>query len=566
QRGPLHGTLHGNARLENGQLIVDGQDSWFGTAPLAADVGEKTLEAWVLLDDLDQRGGGVISLQTLDGVTFDAIVFGEREPRKWMAGSNGFTRTMPFGGEEEKEAAEKAVHVAIVYQADGTIIGYRNGQRYGMPYRPRELQGFQAGQAQIAFGLRHAPAGGNRLLKARIERGQLYRRALSDDEIALSAGVADRDYVSTPQLLAAMNDSQRQQHEQLLQERMALLQEQDTLETSRRQKLYSCVPSDPGVMHVLRRGDVGSPAEVVAPAGLRAIAGLSADFGLTPDAPEQDRRRKLAEWITSRGNPLFSRVIVNRLWQYHFGHGIVTTTSDFGFNGGRPSHPDLLDWLASQLPQDGFHLKSIHRLIVTSATWRQSAEINEEGMRIDADNRLLWRRTPQRLNAEEIRDAALVFSGQLDRTVGGQGYRDVRHYQYKGSNFYESITETDDASRRRTIYRFAPRGGRNPFLDTFDCPDPSVTTPQRAETTTPLQSLALMNNELVFSLSDRLAARIRDEAGPDLTSQLNLAMEMIYGRIATAEDSTAITPFVAQYGLESLCRVMLNSNEFLYVR
>ncbi|MCA9065128.1 MAG: DUF1553 domain-containing protein, partial [Planctomycetaceae bacterium] len=298
----------------------------------------------------------------------------------------------------------------------------------------------------------------------------------------------------------------------------------------------------------------------------KAIAGPDPDFGLAPDAPDADRRKRLAEWITSPNNPLFARVIVNRLWQYHFGRGIVATASDFGFNGSRPTHPELLDWLARSLQENGFRLKPIHRLIVTSATYRQSATLRADGMKTDSDNRFLWRRSPQRLTAEEIRDAALVFSDRIDRQTGGEGYRDVRHFQYKGSNFYESIEEASESLLRRTIYRFSPRGGRNPFLDTFDCPDPSVTTPQRPETTTPLQSLALMNNPLMFQMADSFAKHVERQHASDVGQQIQLACETAYARPAGAEETAAAQRFVQQFGLASFCRVLLNSNEFLYVR
>jgi len=564
--GKLHAIAHGSAKIEDGCLVVDGKDSYVATAPLKTNLEEKTIEAWVQLGNLDQAGGGVISVQTLDGVAFDAIVFGEREPQKWMAGSNGFTRTMPFKGPEESEAANRAVHVAIVYQKDGTIIGYRDGQPYGEPYRPRELQNYAAGNSQVIFGLRHSPPGGNRMLTGRIQRAQLYNRALTADEVAASAGVADQNYVSNAQLTAGLSPEQSATVESLNAEATRIQTEKAALVQSQSQTLYTCISSKPGVSHVLLRGDVSTPAEEVAPAGLSAITGITPDFGLAPNANDADRRKALAAWVTHRDNPLFARVMVNRLWQYHFGQGLVTTSSDFGFNGGRPSHPELLDWLAQIFRTGDFHLKPLHRLIVTSATYRQSATMNESAAKIDADNRLLWRKTPQRLEAEEIRDAVLVATGLLNREIGGRGYRDVRHFQFKGSNFYESISETDTDSRRRTIYRFNPRGGRNPFLDTFDCPDPSSAAPKRAATTTPLQALALMNNELIFELSDNFAARMIREAGADTSDQVRLIYLVAYGREASDEEVQLAVQFIDQHELPSFCRVILNSNEFLYVR
>src|SRR5262249_6844411 len=158
---------------------------------------------------------------------------------------------------------------------------------------------------------------------------------------------------------------------------------------------------------LLLRGDVNNPSEVVAPGGLRAVPGVVPDFGLPPDAPDADRRRKLAEWVSSPHNPLFARVIVNRVWHYHFGAGLVDTPNDLGFNGGRPSHPELLDRLAAEFRDNGLSLKKLHRLIVTSTTYRQASAVRKDALALDADNRLLWRYRPRRLEGEAVRDSML---------------------------------------------------------------------------------------------------------------------------------------------------------------
>ena len=236
--GDLHGDAIGGAKIEDGCLVLDGTDAFVATKPLGVDLTEKTLEAWVQLTNDDQRGGGVISVQALGGGAFDAIVFGEREPKKWMAGSNSFVRTQPFNGPEDTEATQRFVHMAIVYQKDGTIIGYRDGQTYGNAYRPGELQFYAAGQSQVVFGMRHSPAGGNRMLAGRIQRAQLYARALASDEVAASAGVANLNYVSTAQLLARLTAKQRSQHEQLNAESAALQAEKESMTKSQQVSLY----------------------------------------------------------------------------------------------------------------------------------------------------------------------------------------------------------------------------------------------------------------------------------------------------------------------------------------
>ncbi|MFM8474174.1 MAG: DUF1553 domain-containing protein, partial [Planctomycetaceae bacterium] len=569
--GKLPGTAHGAAQIENGALVLNGSDAWVSTPPLGMPLEEKTLEAWVQLGTLEQGGGAAISVQTTDGVVFDAIVFAEREPRRWMAGSNNFLRSASFNGVEETTADSQFVHVAIVYAKDGTITAYREGEVYGMTNRPGDLQVYPAGGTQVLFGLRHGSPGGNRLLQGRIERARLYNQALTADQVAASAFVGGSSVVPISAMLAAMTAEQRDQLKLLDEQIMAERQLQKQLEDSRTSSLYTCVAGDPGITHVLRRGDVSQPGEVVRPTGLRAVSGVPEDFGLAANAPDADRRRKLADWITHPDNPLFARVAVNRIWQYHFGQGLVATPGDLGFSGGQPSHPELLDWLALKFRESGYRVKELHRLILTSAAWRQSSAWRPEAVQVDSENKLLWRRTPQRLEAESLRDALLAVTGRLDRTVGGRGYRDLRHFKYKGSNFYESLVESAEAEAgagvwRRTIYRFAPRGGRNSFLDTFDCPDPSAAAQKRASTTTPLQALALLNNDLTFEMSEALAERVIREGASTAESQLQAVVRLTLGRDAAADELDTGVKFVQQHGLPAWCRVVLNSNEFLYVR
>ncbi len=208
----------------------------------------------------------------------------------------------------------------------------------------------------------------------------------------------------------------------------------------------------------------------------------------------------------------------------------------------------------------------MHRLMVMSAAYRQGSAPREDALKVDADNRLLWRKSPMRIEAEALRDAILLVTGQLNPQIGGRGYRDVEHIKYKGSNFYNLLDETAAEGHRRTIYRFTPRGGRNPFLDTFDCPDPSATAPRRANTITPLQALSLMNNSLVFAMADDFAARVIRDAGTDSSQQIALVYSMAFGREADPDEITTAKDFVVQHGLASFCRVILNSNEFLYLR
>ena len=214
--GDLHGVAHGNARLESGALVLDGA-SYVDTGPLPRPLQEKTLEAWVVLEDLAQQGGGVMSVETLGGQVFDAIVFGERNPKQWLAGSDFFRRTQGLQGPEEQEAVGRPVHIALVYEADGTIRGYRDGQPYGQPYRSSGLMTFAAGGSHVAFGMRHAPAGGNKMLKGRILQARLYDHALQPEEIAASAAESPV-FVTDAQVLDSLSSEDRARHDQLARE------------------------------------------------------------------------------------------------------------------------------------------------------------------------------------------------------------------------------------------------------------------------------------------------------------------------------------------------------------
>jgi hypothetical protein len=561
--GSLHATSHGGATLSDGELRLDGKETYAVSTPLTRPVKSKTLEAWVRLDNLKQRGGGVVGVQSLDGQVFDAIVFGEREPGRWIAGSDHFKRTQDFGGPQETVAKDELVHIAVAWHADGAVAAYRNGQPYGKSYKSNGPVEFKSGEAQVVFGLRHAPPGGNKHLAGGIEKARLYDRALSDDEIARSAGVTSKA-ISEAELAARLDDAQKSLRDQWLFELTQLRAQENRLKD---RKIYAVAPKEPPPMHLLKRGNPGQPGEVVAAGGIASVAGLDADFGLAPDAPESQRRLQLAEWIASPKNPLFARVIVNRLWHYHFGTGIVDTPNDFGFNGGRPSHPELLDWLACELVDHSYSLKHVHRLILQSATYQQASRASAAAMQVDAGNRLLWRQSPRRLEAEAVRDSMLHVAGELDlgpQSLGGPGFEEFTTY-VRNSQFYNLLDPVGQAFNRRSLYRTWVRSARNRFLDVFDCPDPSAKAPARSVTVTPLQTLSLLNHSLVLRLSDRFAQRVRREAGDDPARQIERAFLLALQRPPEDEELRLTTSFVREHGLPALARVLFNSNEFLYV-
>ncbi len=557
--GGLHGQAVGNARVQKGWLLLDGQ-SYVATKPLPQDLTEKTLEAWVTVFGLDQRGGGVIGVQTLDGKTFDAIVFGEREPKRWMAGSNFFARTQSFFGPAETEAQPKRVHIAMTYSKEGVITCYRNGQLYGKPYKSQGPVTFKAGQSQVVFGLRHSPAGRGKFFTGSIDRARLYDRALSAKEIATSAGALFQSV--TPGEISDRLTPAEKQHLADIQFEMAQLRSQQI--RYQEQSVYAVAPRQPSPTHLLARGNTTQPQDVVRANGIASLHTLKAEFGLTPDAPEADRRKHLARWITHPENPLFARAIVNRLWQHHFGTGLVPTPSDLGFNGARPSHPELLDFLAGELIRNHWSLKTVHRLIVTSATYRQSSRLEESKHQTDADNRLLWRKSPRRLEAEALRDAMLSVSGQLNEKMHGPGYQDFRTFT-ANSQFYVMLDPVGNAFNRRSLYRTWVRSGRSGFLDVFDCPDPSAKAPNRPVTTTPLQALSLLNNSFAMRMADQFANRVLSEVGTKTTRQIERIYELAYARTPNDQEQNAAVSFVQSHGLSAFCRVVLNSNEFLYV-
>ena len=319
-------------------------------------------------------------------------------------------------------------------------------------------------------------------------------------------------------------------------------------------------------VQLLERGDPESPSgKPLDPGAFSALTMLNPNLGTT-ESPEGDRRAALAKWITSTNNPLTPRVIANRLWQWHFGRGIVDTPSDFGSGGGTPSHPELLDWLATQLAHHQWSLKAMHRMILLSNTYQQQSnhQPNHPAMNVDADNRLLWKQTSRRIEAEAIRDSVLFVSGKLNNQLGGPGFEDF-NYQDAYAPIYTYITADKPELWRRSIYRYIVRTTPDRFLTTLDCPDPANLTAQRQTTTTPLQSLALYNNEFILKQAGYFADRLKQESGPHKEAQVHRAFKLAFGRSPTDKETRLAMDLVNRQGVFSLCRALLNSNEFVYV-
>ena len=320
----------------------------------------------------------------------------------------------------------------------------------------------------------------------------------------------------------------------------------------------------PRPIHILPRGDVTKPGKEVTPSGIVAVPGINGRFALPPAHREGDRRAALAKWLTDPANPLTWRVMANRVWQYHFGRGLVDTPNDFGKMGQLPTHPELLDFLAIDL-REHQSLKRLHKLIVTSATYKQ-VSTSTTGAKVDADNRYLWRQNRRKLEAEAVRDSILMVSGKLDRTMGGPSFQDFKvekpehspHYQYH-------LHDPEDAkSHRRAVYRFVVRSKSQPFMAALDCADPSLAVEKRNQTLTPQQALALLNNKLSVAMAAHFAARAEKLAADD-AGRIAAAFKLATGREPSATERDALTKYVKEHGLSNGCRVILNLNEFVFV-
>jgi hypothetical protein len=337
-------------------------------------------------------------------------------------------------------------------------------------------------------------------------------------------------------------------------------------------------PSVPAT-HVLIRGDYDHPGEPVQPGFLSAITGNSEPVPLPLDRykrhPTRGRRLTLANWIASADNPLTARVMVNRLWQHHFGRGIVETVSDFGKNGSPPTHPELLDWLATQFVQEKWSVKAMHRVILNSSAYRQaSTSLDEKPPQGDPENRLLSRFPRVRLEGEAIRDSVLAVSGRLNLEGGGlpvypplpEGLDEAQRVQL--INTWETSNGPD--GRKRSIYVFQRRSLNLPMLETLDAAVPNASCDRRRQSITALQPLSMYDSDFVNTEAKYFAERVRKETGSDAGEQIQRAFLIALGRAPNAGEMEKVRAFVATAtakddALLGVCRVLLNSNEFVYV-
>lgn len=433
--------------------------------------------------------------------------------------------------------------------------------------RDQEAKNIALGQSVKAFDSIEAPV---RWSSKNLTDGKWPRMGRPEDAGRLAKAAAERDALltrlETPERMELRKTLKAEQ--QRLQRAVDQLPPQKWVYAAathfKPQGNFRPTLGQPRPIHVLHRGDVQKPKQVAPP----GVLPLSNDQSwlLDPSLSEGERRAQLAHWLTDLQHPLVWRSIVNRVWQYHFGRGIVATPNDFGRMGALPTHPDLLDWLVLEFQANGQSLKWLHRLLVTSSTYRQSSRHEAAHARIDGNNQYLWRMNRRRMSAEEIRDSILSVSGTLDTTMGGPGFYlfELEKTEHSPHYEYHKFDPTDPTTHRRSIYRFIVRSQPDPWMTTLDCADSSQSTARRSETLTALQALSLMNNRFNLVMAENFAARLRHER-QDVSGQVSRAWELVTQRELRPTERADLIEYAELHGLENLCRLLFNLSEFLYL-
>lgn len=402
-------------------------------------------------------------------------------------------------------------------------------------------------------------------IEAAVEADQWRTLATSDDREPFAGGAPKP--AGPIYSFDGLPESEAKQGRAWLAELEAVRQERKS--ASQTPMVYAGNFGKPAATVRFHRGDPMQPREAVAPGTLAVFQPLV----LSTNTPDQERRVRLADWIASPANPLTARVLVNRVWQHHFGVGLVDTPNDFGKNGSLPTHPALLDWLAAEFVTPtqspgasikAWSIKHLHRVILTSATWRQSGVPRAPMMRVDAASRLLWRFPPRRLEAEGIRDGILAVSGNLNVAPGGPSFH-LHDVDRENVYHYHPKEEFGPAEARRMVYAYKVRMEQDGIFGAFDCPDGSLVMPRRSLSTTPLQALNLFNSRFLLQQSEIFAARARKEGGPEIAGQVRRIWLLTFGREPEPGETSEAVTFVQAQGLPALCRAVLNSNEFLFI-
>ena len=370
--------------------------------------------------------------------------------------------------------------------------------------------------------------------------------------------VSQQEYYALQAFVAGVEYEDREMHTPETNAKKSVL-ESEAAAANSQHVAFAGTFRTPDDIHLLLRGDPEQPMQQVAPAVLSVIGSRE----LPVSSTDEERRTALADWIASPENPLTARVMVNRIWQGHFGFGLVETASDFGRTGTSPSHPHLLDWLATEFIRSGWSVKHLHRLITLSATYRQSGRYDAATASKDSESRFLWRFPSRRLDAETIRDSMLFVSGRLNLKMGGPGFDlfDKRG----GLTGFKPVENFSGDGLRRMIYAHKVRRERDGVFGAFDCPDNGQSTSRRRESATPIQALNLFNSQFTLDESAAFAARIQSNVGDNINQQIRNAYQLALNRHPSADEADDARPTVEQHGLATLCRVLLNSNEFLFL-
>lgn len=342
-------------------------------------------------------------------------------------------------------------------------------------------------------------------------------------------------------------------------------------------RMLNDIDTAPPPTHVLLRGDPLNPGEVVPPGVPDVLSPTAKPFAIpevAKDARTTGRRTALADWLTQPDHPLTARVLVNRVWAGHFGAGIVPSIDNFGKSGVAPSHPELLDWLAIEFVRDGWSIKRLHKRIVMSAVYRQSSAARTDGLAKDPGNRMLWRMTPRRLEAESVRDAILSVSGRLDTKMFGEPVRTTT----KASG--EVVPDNEMEAGRRTVYQLVRRNTPQSLLNAFDAPVMEVNCTRRVTTTSATQALALMNSDFVTSQAEHFARRVLASGAASDRERIATAFRMALSRQASASEMDRLLTFLDQQAalyaskpeaernlrvFADLCQALLGTNEFIYL-
>lgn len=555
---------------DGGWVTRDGAKSLIQAVKAAQ---EFSLEVWLTAASATQQGPARIVTLSLDSGQRN-VTLGQLENsfdvrlRTSRTDSNGLPSTRTATG----TVTTAKTHVVVTFQ-QGVVRVFVNGKLSVEQNVGGDLSNW-SDDFRLGIG---DEIGSGRVWRGDVHLAAIYQRALGAEEVARNyadQSASVQGHVAIHHLLVGATDEDRQRHVQLTQAlKDHLEREPAPIFTG---VAHVPVLREPASTRILQRGNPRQPGAEVTAGGLSLLegSGLSAKFLLQESATEADRRKELAKWLTDARNPLLARVMVNRVWHYHFGRGLVETPSDFGFSGGRPTHPELLDDLAANFAASGWRLKPLHRQIVMSATWRQStSNDHEHGRTKDAGNQWLWHANLRRVDAETFRDSVLAISGLLNRQMGGPSFRDV-DLSTAGPNlaFRAPKTELESEMRRRTIYRLWARSGTHPLLESLDCADPSVSQPRRAETITPVQSLALLNNSLIETAAQAVVDKVASAdtsadtgSSPDPALLVERLFMRILNRRPSVAEQEACLDLAQEHGVMHVAIILFNTNEFMFV-